>query len=732
MISNILFSLLFIFNMGSADRMLVRVYTDDYRDLGRIGLKSLDIAGRKYGEYYDIVMSPKDYSNLVNSGLETEVITSSVEALKGQYRGQYHSYDEVTQILRNYVSSYPSICRLDSIGPSYEGRWVYVLKISDEPQLEDSTEPGILFDALHHSREWATIETILFYADTLTSGYGTDPTITALVDSNQIWLIPIVNVDGYVYDYPAQNYWRKTREPYGGAIGTDPNRNYNGALNADPHGDWCSVPPNGQITNYPSSQTFCGAYSGFADIVDAMMKFHREHDVNANISYHSYAEEVIWPWAYTSSTTHKQTPDSIPYEQTAQAIASRIHSMGSGYYQATGSLYPNTGTTRTWVYGYHHYIKGSSSLSFTIEIGTSFYQPSSDLDYIAHENWKGALYLALKADSIREFLLPDVPSPVFYVPDSVGQDTFTVSWSPVLPQWTHPDYWELDQLDNYSYALDDIESGTANWVLDGFSSSTARSHSSSHSLFSGSSNNIANVAMTKYPYLVQSGDSLSFWCWYDLENNYDVSVVEVSKDLNEWIQLDERYTGSSGSWIHKSYSLEPWVGKAIYIRFRTVTDDNTLQEGFYVDDISPVPVFGTITTVASSITDTFYTLTGVPEGVHYYRVVGHNNRGWGRFSNIRKTVVSYVGVASEDGKINSARFHITSDLRNITISYSLPKNEDISITIYDVTGRCVKMLHRCDSRGNHRLIMKNLRSGVWFVRLQAGNTIITKKIVTIR
>jgi len=732
MIGSILLSLVLFLNVANDDKMLVRVYTDDYQDLSRIQLKSLDIAGRKYQEYFDLVVSGEEYSYVLASGLNTEILANDFELLKEEARGQYHSYSEVTQILRNYVSSYPLICKLDSLGPSYEGRWVYALKVSDSPQVEDLTEPGILFDALHHSREWATIEAVLFYADTLTKGYGSDPTLTNLIDNNEIWLIPIVNVDGYAYDYSGPHSWRKTREPYGGAIGTDANRNYNGALNEDPKGSWCSVPPSGQVTNYPSAETFCGAYSGFADVIDGMMRFHRIHDINANISYHSYAEEVIWPWAYTASTTHAKTPDSTAYEQVAQGIASRIHRMGSGYYQATGSLYPNTGTTRTWVYGYHHYIKGSSSLAFTIEIGTFFYQPTGDLDYIAHENWKGALYLAQKADSIREFLLPEVPSPPFSVPDSAFQDTFTVYWSPVLPQWTHPDYWQLDHLDNYSYALDDIESGTGNWTLSGFTQNTTRHYSGTHSLFSGSGNNIANTAMTKYPYMVQSGDSLSFWCWYNLENNYDVSVVEVSTDLNEWIQLDDRYTSSSGNWVSKKYSLEAWAGSAIYFRFRTVTDDNTLNEGFYVDDVSPVPVFGSITTIASSITDTLYTLSGVPEGVHYYRVMGHNGRGWGNYSNIAKTIVSYVGTAHQKERTYLTHFDINSNFKSISISYVLARAENVQIEIYDAAGRKIKNMYRYSPRGHHNVTVEDLKSGVWFVRVQAGKKTATKKVVTIR
>jgi hypothetical protein len=500
-------------------------------------------------------------------------------------------------------------------------------------------------------------------------------------------------------------------------------------LNGDPKGDWGSVPDNGSITNHPDGSTFCGAYAGWSDCISHMMDFHRAHDINANISYHSYAEEVIWPWAYTSSM---QTPDSILYTQTAQAIASRIHRMGSGYYQATGSLYPNSGTTRTWVYGMHHYVFGTSALGFTIEIGTSFYQPQGDLDYIARENWKGALYLAELADSIRDHVTADVPSPALVAPDTATQDSFTLCWSPVYPQYNDPDMWQLDHLELYSFSIDDLEAGSANWDLNGFYRSSARSHSGSYSLFSGSGNNIAPVAITAYPYLVTPGDSLTFWCWYDLETNYDVAVVEVSTDLNEWLQLDERFSANSGSWLCKSYSLEPWVGEALYFRFRSMTDDNTLDEGFYVDDIYPVPVFGSEYTVASNITDTFYTVTGVAEGTHYYRVMGHNDRGWGNYSNMEEVFVSYVPVAEDQEKPGAPSLAVFSDLKGIHLSYVLPRSSTVRVSVYDASGRLVQDQERRYAAGSHTEHLAVGKSGVYFVRVRSDREEFTDKVVIIK
>ncbi|KQC13839.1 MAG: hypothetical protein APR63_07210 [Desulfuromonas sp. SDB] len=728
--SNIFLLLIMLFSYPAENEMLVRVYASDYQQLNQIQLKSLDIAGREYQQYFDLVITPDQFSNIISSGLDYEVITDNLTAYQEQFRGSYHSYTETNNILRNYATTYSNICVLDSIGQSYQGRWIYCLKISDNPGYEDPSEPGVLFDGLHHSREWATIEVILFYADTLLTGYGSDPDITNLVNNNEIWLIPIMNPDGYEYDYPGQNMWRKNRKPFGGSTGTDLNRNYNGALNGDPDGDWGVVPPNASMSNNPSSTTFCGAYAGWGDAVYWMMEFYRNHDINANITYHSYAEEIIWPWAYNTSI---KTPDSTAYEFIANQLSSRIQRLNGGNYVASGSLYPNTGTTRTWVYGYHHFICGTSCLAYTIEVGTSFYQPTGDLDDIVRENWDGAMYLAQMADSIRDNLLARVPSPQVDIPDSATTASCPISWIPVNSAWNSPDKWQLDHLQGYSYTTDDIESGTSNWILNGFTQSTVREHSGSYSLFSGSADNISNVAQTKYPYLVQPGDSLIFWCWYDLENNYDVATVEISVDQMEWIQFDVRYTNNSGGWIQKKYSLEDYQGQAVYFRFRSMTDDNTLDEGFYVDDIYPVPEFSSITVVDSNITDTTYNLTSLPVGDHYFRVRGHNSRGWGNYSNTEKTVICSAGNVHEQPVISEPfTFSAIARENNITVNYQLPQNDNVSIQLFDLSGRMVQQYSFENQVGNHNLTIPVGRSGIWFVRFSSKHYSQTEKLMTVQ
>lgn len=727
---SLFFLLFFSFTNQIQERqMLVRIFVDDYSILRSIDEKGLDIAGREYGEYWDIVVTPQKFNSVIASGLPYEIVSENIEDLKDQVRGQYHSYDQVVTLMRNYASTYSTICKLDSIGQSYQGRWIYALKISDNPSYEDPDEPGILFDALHHSREWATIEVVLFYADTLCRGYNNDPVLTSLINDNEIWLIPIVNPDGYVYDYPGQEWWRKTRKPFGGSTGTDPNRNYGGCFMGDPFGDWGAIPPDASMSHYPSEETFCGAYSGWSEEISAMVNFHKTHEINANITYHSYAQEILWPWGHTSAVL---PPDNTAIVNIANQMASRIQKVNGGNYVASSSLYPTSGSTDDFVYGYHYFIHGFPCFSYTIEVGTAFYQNVNNLDQIAHENWEGALYFAQQAATIRQNYPSRVPSSDISAPDTAVSNSCLITWAPVFASYNTPDLWQLDRLSGYSFTSDGIESGTANWILSGFTQSTSRKHAGTYSLYSGSQNNIANTAQTRYPYLVQPNDTFSFWCWNYSENNYDVTIVEISEDGLAWNQLDTRYTGSQQTWTQKKYSLAPWQGKAVYFRFRTITDDMTLNENFYVDDIYPVASFSTVEVIDSIICDTFYTATNLSLGESYFRVRGHNTRGWGNYSNTVKTIIVQGNSVEEPVQGFAGNISVFNNSKNIEIRYNLPSGQDMSVNIFDVTGRQVGDYRYQNLSGDDRIQISPSSEGVLFVRVNSGEINITEKVLIIR
>jgi carboxypeptidase T len=733
------------------NEMLVRVYTDSYQNLKAAKLKTVNYAGGKLGEYLDIIVTEKEYySNIVPTGLLSEVIYSDLDYATEKVRGQYHTYTEVRNILHDMAQTYSSICVFDSIGQTYEGRWIYCVKISDSPQAEDDTEPDVLIMGCHHAREWATVEAPLFIADSLTEAYSSNSTIKDVVDNREIWVVPCVNADGYEYDYPGGNWWRKNRQPYAGATGTDPNRTYNGSCNGDRYGEWGAIPSGGSVTHYPSNDVFCGPYGddyngNSAPCCASIGELVKAHEFNFTESFHSYGELVLWPWGYT----YTNPPNNSQIVSYGNTTASMIHCLGSGYYDPgqSSSLYPTSGDSDGWIFGWYHYINGTNCVSFTNEIGTSFYQSTSDLDYICRQNFKGIFYMIQQAEDIRNNLDAEVPSPAIAQMDTSNTGDYTVSWSPRNPEHNDPTKWELHELTGFSSFTDDLETGAPDWNLDGFSLSTSRYHSTSHSFYSGSGDNISNTAITVYPYPVKSGDSLTFWCWYDLEDYYDVAVVEVSVEGLEWFQLDNSYTGNQSSWTRKSYSLEPWVGKSIFIRFRAMCDDYVLEEGFYVDDISPTADFANEVTVSNAITDTFYDITGKDNGTYWYKVRGSNAAySWGSYSILEDIVVNLVDVAEEKEDKKPFSFSVCPNPFNTSTTISIPRLSEhqksglaeTELNIYDLSGRLVKSFSLFSSHsslvGNVSWDGKDnkgcrLPAGVYYVKLKSENKTLSKKLI---
>jgi|GEM_PF-3214707 len=110
-------------------------------------------------------------------------------------RDDFHSYSEMTWELQNITAMYPGITNLYDLGASVQGRTIWGLKITDYPDLEEK-EPEVRIAGLHHGDELMSAELPLLLAWYLVENYSLDNYISELVNSTEIWIIPMVNPDG--------------------------------------------------------------------------------------------------------------------------------------------------------------------------------------------------------------------------------------------------------------------------------------------------------------------------------------------------------------------------------------------------------------------------------------------------------------------------------------------------------------------------------------------------------
>ncbi|MBM3314705.1 T9SS type A sorting domain-containing protein, partial [candidate division WOR-3 bacterium] len=527
--------------------------------------------------------------------------------------------------------------------------------------------------------------------------------------------------------------------PFGSAIGCDPNRNYNGYCSGTPGSGWGALVSGSRTTHLPTDLTFMGGYGAWGKEIKALSEFFKTRTFVADITLHSYSELVLWPMG--DGTT---APDNSTLVSLGQRMAAQMSRLSGGTYtpEQANALYPTNGGSCEWMYGWGHWVGGFPCMSYVFELGTSFYQSTSQLDAIERECFDGAFYLFSRAESIRTALRGEVPPPVLARVDSSPTGDFLLHWTAVRAAYNQPDRWELEELSGLTTIEDGFESGFTRWNVNGASQSTTQKHSGTYSMSLGTGNNVSNFIATKDPHPVQPGDSLRYWIWYNIENNYDVTIAEVSTDGLEWTQLHERYTGNSGGWVRKAFSLAPWVGTSVFIRLRYMTDDNTLGSGAYVDDVWPAPQFAARTVVSNNITDTLYQVTGRQPGTYWYRVRGHNAVwDWNAQGPLEDVRVTGSGVAGQRPvAIETRILGVTPNPTGgrVQVRYSLSGTGPAELAVYDAAGSMVRQLASGDGRGAHRaawdgtdMTGARVPAGVYYVRLAAEKTF-TSRVAVVR
>jgi hypothetical protein len=274
-----------------------RVHYGAEDDVGRdVFGAGMDVCSGAAGEYVDVIATADELAGLQDMGYRIEIIAENAgagfDALPPDM-GLYHTYDEMLADLQAYESNYPTLCKLSDVGDSWENREIWVLKVSDNPQLGED-EPKIFVVSCHHAREIMTVELALHFIDILLTKYATDPDIKYYVDNYEIYIMPMANPDGHVY---VQNnsggsssyWWRKNRRDNGGGVyGVDLNRNYGYKWGYDNRGS----SPN------PSSSTYRGPSAFSEPELTAIRQLMIGTGFMFTLDYHSYGEMILIPYGY--------------------------------------------------------------------------------------------------------------------------------------------------------------------------------------------------------------------------------------------------------------------------------------------------------------------------------------------------------------------------------------------------------------------------------------------------
>lgn len=124
--------------------------------------------------------------------------------------------------------------------------------------------------------------------------------------------------------------------------------------------------------------------------------------------------------------------------------------------------------------------------------------------------------------------------------------------------------------------------------------------------FGGNGDEIDHQMVTEVDLTNAANATLDFDAWYQIEEDWDFAMVQVSTDDGEtWQSLSTAntksslvvdgydairenlpgYTGSSNGWIHETVDLSEYAGQKIQLQFRYMTDWGTNMDGFFVDNV---------------------------------------------------------------------------------------------------------------------------------------------------
>jgi hypothetical protein len=270
----------------------------------------------------------------------------------------------------------------------------------------NAPKPRFLFMTQIHAREIVTGDIAWRFIDHLATGYGRNAEVTALLNSTEVWVVPIVNPDGVDLVQQGGNrpyLQRKNLNNSAGARCANPPTGSNQAgvdLNRNTGVHWGST----GVSRNACSQTYLGRSADSEPESRAIESLFRSLFTDqrgpadgdpapltargAMISMHSFAGMNLFPWGWTN--THS------PNDAALRRIASRMSQL-NGYRsgQPGEILYNASGTSDDWSYG----VLGIAS--FTIEAAScgSFTPAYSCTDTDFTKNLPVLMYVASIANA---------------------------------------------------------------------------------------------------------------------------------------------------------------------------------------------------------------------------------------------------------------------------------------------------------------------------------------------
>ena len=315
------------------------------------------------GNVVTIHATQEELEKLKQAGYEYREIKRQPQGFDIMALGAYHNYATLTEELNAYTEANPDICRLYSLGQSVEGRELWAMLISDNPD-EEEDEPEFKYVSTIHGDENLATEMCLYFIDLLLTSYETDERITNLVDSTAIWIVPLMNPDGLELSR-RQN-----------ANGIDLNRNF--PLLTDSSLNIFTGEPLDALNRQPE--------------VQHIMNWTVENSFVLSANIHTGALLICYPYGYNEqmSAVDTPSPDDLLFKEISRRYTMHNPPMWNSSQFPDGIInaadwYSVRGAIDDWNYRY------VSCNEVCIELSNNFRPPASQIPTFWSENSESML-----------------------------------------------------------------------------------------------------------------------------------------------------------------------------------------------------------------------------------------------------------------------------------------------------------------------------------------------------
>jgi hypothetical protein len=298
-----------------ADRLEVYSAVLSSKQFQDLQAKGLDVEGEPTagGVKAQLILTAGQRAQLAGDGIRTKLTRVKRGKTVKQFAAAqavggfnvWRSYDEPGGLRDQMYAlsrNYPGVTKLVKIGTTGKGREILALKVTQGARGQrDGRRPAVLFSATQHAREWIAteIDRRLMY-HYIEAWANDDPKIVKLLQSTELWFVPVMNPDGYQYSFDTERLWRKNLRDNDGdgqttnSDGVDPNRNYPEHFKYDEEGS----------SKIFSSQTYRGPGPASEAETKAIMGLSDRVGFEFNVNYHSNGQWLLYPegWQVGSPT----------------------------------------------------------------------------------------------------------------------------------------------------------------------------------------------------------------------------------------------------------------------------------------------------------------------------------------------------------------------------------------------------------------------------------------------